>query len=153
MTLEEAAEEILKGAFTTCARCSGDGTVFVGLSHLQFIHDEVSRTGRVCRSCGGTGKWRRGDYLMACCILGIEPAELPLRRTPFIDPGEFNKLLAQVDDSNRFKKEYYMGVWEKLADTRSDTLDATAYVMKHTPSMKSPITTEPRQFDPKRFKL
>lgn len=49
MTDLEAAEEILKGPFITCATCKGNG----------------------CLNCAERGQFLRRDYQKACAIVGM----------------------------------------------------------------------------------
>lgn len=73
MTKEEAGEEILRGPYSQCIRCEGTGwreeptpPGFVGSMSYQK-----------CKGCDGAGRWRRGDYVRACILLGIEPVPVP----------------------------------------------------------------------------
>jgi hypothetical protein len=149
VTLEEAAEEILKGAFTICTHCEGTGNVTVKESVL-YIQEEVEQEVMACRSCKGHGKWERGDYLRACSILGVEPVRLPevaIRTFKHRAWPALKDLLLTMPKPFRME---YMGVWHE-PEERCDTADAMAYAMKPTPKSE-PVLSSPRRYWPGRYR-
>lgn len=70
MTVEEATEEILQGAFEPCEHCKSD-------PGGMRIHDEIS----ICYYCKGHAQVYRKKYLLACRTLGKEP--IPIPKSPF----------------------------------------------------------------------
>ena len=100
MTHEEAAEEVLRGAFTICRRCNGSG---------EGKDSTFTKTN--CDSCGGSGKWRRGDYATACIVLGMELPPKPQSIVANWSIQKFKDLLAaKYRPQDPFRKEY-MGVF------------------------------------------
>jgi hypothetical protein len=123
MSPEEAAEEILRGPYAECTHCRGTGLVFdVESEDWNSVY---------CKSCEGSGQWRRGDYVTACVLLGKEVPPIPKKRYlpehGFINREAFEKALQNIYQPNQFVKEY-MGVWP-AREERDDTVDALKYAM------------------------
>lgn len=115
MTREEAVEEILRGAYTACIHCRGTGT---GPAASLFIGG-----GTDCKSCNGSGKWRRGDYVTACFILDMEIPPIPSNQSLEVWcntfwPRALSSVEIQVEYASTFGKEYAAD-WSgfKLDDT------------------------------------
>lgn len=76
MTREEAAEEVLRGPYCTCWTCKGSGE-----QAAPVPDGMLGGTLGDCKSCKGSGIWRREAYLRACLVLNIEPVDIPKRKT------------------------------------------------------------------------
>lgn len=92
MTIEEAGQEILQGPYTECRRCQGKG--YPGVEERDLNRNFFN----ICKSCRGTRKWLRGDYLAACVILGIDPPERSVPVTEWKFDGKSESIDLQVWD-------------------------------------------------------